>query len=330
MPAQEKGAGAIILYNTIDGSSLASGRVRAAGWFPGNDAKTLMEKPVLAGSYSLGSLFKESPNAIINLQTDTVIEIVDSFNVFCVTKDGNPEDIIVVGAHLDSVPEGPGMNDNGSGSTTLLEIVIKWYESKFHTNHQIWFSWWGSEETGLIGSRNFVRNRNDTNTLNQIIMNLNFDMLASPNYYLGIHDGSTTLNEKSKNGSILITRMFEEYFNEYLELPYNYIALRSGSDFVPFVEAGIPAGGLAAGAGGIKGEEERETFGGLANAAYDPCYHQSCDTSLNINTEVLSYMAGAASYVVQKVGTMGNLREYLNTPPDYFQNTRREGVSEED
>lgn len=245
--------------------------------------------------------------------------------MFCVTRDGNPNSVIVVGAHLDSVPEGPGLNDNGSGSSTVLEIALQWYALGLKNENKIQFSWWGSEEVGLIGSRYFVRDlQNKPDKFNNIAMNLNFDMLGSPNYYLGIHDGSTAVN--AQNGSMVITSMFEDYFN-ILELDYDLIELRAGSDFVPFVEAGIPAGGLAAGAGSIKSDDGRSRFGGLANAPYDPCYHQYCDTIDNVNPEGLGYLSGAAAYVVQRVAQTVNLKRVLNPHKLSLETRQQMGVS---
>jgi len=259
----------------------------------------------------------------LNLFSDTVVTLENTFNVFCTTYAGNASNIVMLGAHLDSVPEGPGMNDNGSGSSTLLEIVLQWYALELTPVNQIWFAWWGSEETGLIGSRNFVRDlqQDDPEQFSRIAMNLNFDMLASPNYNIGVHDGSTAI--AAKNGSKVITTMFEDYFN-LIDQDYSLIPLLVGSDFVPFVEAGIPAGGLAAGASGIKNETERTIYGGLANAPYDTCYHIECDTVDNINSEALGYMAGAAAYVVQRAAKIQNLKEYLNTTPSL--KTRQTGV----
>jgi len=117
----------------------------------------------------------------------------------------------------------------------------------------------------------------------QIAMNLNFDMLASPNYIIGVHDGRTAV--KVQNESYIITGMFTEYFDN-MGITYQTIRLVAGSDFVPFVEAGIPAGGLAAGASEIKNQSQRTDFGGFANTPLDPCYHITCDTVDNINQVV--------------------------------------------
>jgi len=285
--------------------------------------------PVLAGSYSLGNflslLNSTADPPRLTLITNTTVNLVSTFNVFCITNSGDPGSVIVAGAHLDSVPEGPGLNDNGSGSSTLLEIVLQWYALGLSNVNRVHFAWWGSEETGLIGSRYFVRHLGDE--FKNIAMNLNFDMLASPNYYLGIHDGTTAI--RAQNGSAVITSMFEEYFTDTLDLQYKLIGLTSGSDFVPFVEAGIPAGGLAAGAGSIKSEDERVTYGGFANTPYDPCYHQYCDTTYNINTDALSSLAGAAAYVIQKAAQTRDLRLFLSTPPNLLHTRQQLGAIRE-
>jgi Zn-dependent M28 family amino/carboxypeptidase len=267
----------------------------------------LVQIPVLSCSYSIGNLLTRLESPRVELFANTSIVITSTFNIFCETE-GDNNTVIVAGAHLDSVPEGPGLNDNGSGSSSLLEIVLQWYALGLTPVNKIIFAWWGSEEVGLIGSRYYVKSLSD---LSFLAMNLNFDMLASPNYVLGIHNGSTGVLKK--NESYVITSMFIEYF-DYMQVPYTLIDMTSGSDFVPFIEAGIPAGGLAAGASSIKTTEERTTFGGFANAQKDPCYHLYCDTVENINQECLGYMATAAAYVIQKSAQMPNLRGYLQTP----------------
>ena len=58
------------------------------------------------------------------------------------------------------------------------------------------------------------------------------------------------------------------------------------SDYVGFTLRGIPAGGVFAGAEGIKTAEEEAIYGGAAGAWYDPCYHQLCDDITTILTGV--------------------------------------------
>jgi aminopeptidase S len=60
------------------------------------------------------------------------------------------------------------------------------------------------------------------------------------------------------------------------------------SDFAPFVEAGIPSGGVLAGDAGTKTPEQAQAWGGQAGQVFDRCYHQACDRMDNVNREVLN------------------------------------------
>jgi Zn-dependent M28 family amino/carboxypeptidase len=105
--------------------------------------------------------------------------------------------------------------------------------------------------------------------------------------------------------------MFKEYFG-IVGKPYTFAGMNGGSDYYPFLQAGVPAGGLATGAGSLKTAAERTTFGGFANAAYDPCYHQPCDTTENISQTALELMADAAAFVIQKVAMADSLADVLS------------------
>ena len=61
---------------------------------------------------------------------------------------------MMAGAHLDSVAEGPGINDNGSGSSALLEVAEQM--AKLKLPNKLRFAWWGAEEAGLVGSNFYV------------------------------------------------------------------------------------------------------------------------------------------------------------------------------
>ena len=97
---------------------------------------------------------------------------------------------IVVGAHLDSVTDGPGINDNGSGSATILEIAEQLAALKYTNKlqRQVRFAFWGAEELNLLGSQHYVDNLTDAQ-LAKIYANLNFDMVGSPNYVRFVYDG---------------------------------------------------------------------------------------------------------------------------------------------
>jgi acetylornithine deacetylase/succinyl-diaminopimelate desuccinylase-like protein len=129
----------------------------------------------------------------------TVSETREASNVIADTKEGREDCTVIVGAHLDSVPEGPGINDNGSGSATVLEIAEKMSELGIEPQNRVRFAFWGAEELGLFGSKHYVAQL-DERQLGDIAVYLNFDMVASPNYVRFIY------------GSGEVRKVFKDFF----------------------------------------------------------------------------------------------------------------------
>jgi len=219
--------------------------------------------------------------------------------------------MIVVGSHLDSVIAGAGINDNGSGSSANLELAIAMSTVKLPIKNKILFAWWASEEFGLLGSKYFVKNLTQAERLT-VALNLNFDMLGSPNFQRGIYNGSSG-NETIRVGSGKIQGLFESYFRSQ-GLLFDLIDFNGRSDYGPFIEVGIPAGGIAAGAEVIKTAVGRDKFGGYANAPFDPCYHQACDTVKNVDGHGYIQMAQAAAYTLGSLSLQDDLKNYLINP----------------
>ncbi|KAI1315505.1 Leucyl aminopeptidase yscIV [Mortierella claussenii] len=309
--AEKNGATAVLFYNNPNRKTLLYSRIRITAWKEGDP---LMSIPVLSITNSLGATLLENEETVqLSLKTVNSQTIEPTINVLCTTKSGDSRDTAVVGAHLDSVPEGPGMVDNGSGSSSLLEIVLVLAREKYKLNNKIVFGWWGAEEVGLLGSRHYVRQLvKDDRIKSEIAMNLNFDMMASPNYVPYIHDGKTA-PKNLVDASTKIDHLLIEYF-DLKGTAFEYAEMIEGSDFLPFLMEDIPSGGLLTGAGERKTMEQRINFGGFANAPLDPCYHQSCDTLENVNKDALTLMSHAALHAVTKVGRATNLRDWLADP----------------
>lgn len=274
--------------------------------------------PVLGATYALGSQLmdfidlSDTGTVTMMLSTDTIVNYWETYNVLAYTKDHMEKDAtIVFGSHLDSVPAGPGINDNGSGSAANLEIALQLADSGVVPHNRVLFAFWGAEELGLLGSTHYVASLTDGERA-EIALNLNFDMIASPNYVRQIYNGSGAENENIIYASGKIQSLFEDFFNSK-DLSYALKEFNGRSDYGPFIAEGIdiPAGGLATGADETKSEEDRATYGGIANAILDPCYHQSCDTVDNIHQEVYLDMSQAAAYVLNELMMMENLRDYL-------------------
>jgi hypothetical protein len=226
--------------------------------------------------------------------TESDLEATTS-NIIASSRAGDPHKRIMVGAHLDSVTEGAGINDNGSGSSVLLEIAESMAKMKAKPRQMVQFAFWGAEEGGLLGSEHYVESLSDVN-LRKIKANLNFDMLGSPNYVRFVYDGDgSDTPVTGPAGSDVIESVFTDYFaSQGLESEPTEFSGRS--DYGPFIAVGIPAGGLFTGAEGVKTPEQAEIYGGTAGEWYDPCYHQACDDINNLSMDALNEMGDAAAH----------------------------------
>lgn len=242
--------------------------------------------PVVGTSFEIGNelaaLLAEG-EVVIHLQTETLIELdVPTTNLIAETPTGRDDRVVMAGAHLDSVPDGPGIEDNGTGSAALLETALQMAELGIEPRNTVRFAWWGAEEAGLVGSQFYVDSLTKREAKN-IALYLNFDMIGSPNYARFVYDGSgDAFGIKGPTGSANIEGVFEDYFASQ-GLASEPTAFDGRSDYDAFITAGIPAGGLFTGAEDAKTEDQVLLYGGLATfegepVSYDPCYHQACDS----------------------------------------------------
>lgn len=267
--AQAAGAGAVIVMN--EGQEGRTGLVGMIGAVPG------LNIPAVFATYEAGAELYSTPGAQVTVTVAFDQDTRTAYNVIAETQSGNDANTVMAGAHLDSVQDGAGINDNGTGSAALLETAIQMADTK-NLNNTVRFAWWGAEEEGLLGSEYYVANLSEAEQAD-IALYLNFDMIGSPNYFFGVYDGddsSGTATVDIPEGSDAIEDVFESYYQSVGQ-PYQDTDFSGRSDYGPFIAVGIPAGGLFTGAEDIKTEEEAALYGGLAGEAYDPCYHQPCD-----------------------------------------------------
>jgi Zn-dependent M28 family amino/carboxypeptidase len=257
--------------------------------------------PVVGLSFADGAaLYAATVAGPVQVRVVTVTETdlnARTTNVIAQTRAGDPDKVLVVGAHLDSVVEGPGINDNGSGTSTILEIAEEMAELGVRPRQKVRFAFWGAEEAGLLGSEHYV-DQLTNRQLGRIFANLNFDMVGSPNYVRFVYDGDgSDTPVAGPPGSAQIESVFTNYFAGQ-GLASDPTAFDGRSDYGPFIAVGIPAGGLFTGAEGIKTAEQAAIYGGTAGEPFDPCYHQACDTINNLSTKALGEMGDAAAHAV--------------------------------
>ncbi|WP_206340113.1 M20/M25/M40 family metallo-hydrolase [Blastococcus litoris] len=240
--------------------------------------------PVVGASFEDGlALADEGSTAYVNVlpaQTRT------DYDVIAELPGKNPDNVVMAGAHLDSVIEGPGINDNGSGSAAILETALMMANTK--PENTLRFGWWAGEEQGLLGSAAYVAGLSEQER-DRIALYMNYDMVGSPNYIQMVYDADESTFEAPvpiPDGSTAIEDLYESYYTSIGE-PYDDTEFSGRSDYEAFILAGIPSSGLFTGAEEIKTPEQQAIWGGVADEAFDQCYHQACDGIGNIDPEAL-------------------------------------------
>ena len=286
--ATAAGASAVIIWNNAAGT--INGTL-------GNDYTGNV--PVVAVTQAVGQQLAATQGLIMRVRTDTFRGIATTYNVLAELAGKNADNVVMSGAHLDSVNAGPGINDNGSGSAALIEVAEQM--GKVRPQNTVRFAWWGAEESGLVGSTYYVNSLSQAE-LDRIAVYLNYDMIGSPNHVFFIYDGDDSDGVGAgpgPAGSADIEKTYEAFF-DMRGIPFKGTDFSGRSDYGPFIAAGIPAGGLFTGAEGIMTAAEAAIGGGPAGPKYDPCYHLACDTYANNNDEALAVNSDAAAYAALK------------------------------
>ncbi|MEV0383381.1 M28 family metallopeptidase [Nonomuraea sp. NPDC050643] len=278
------GASGIIVFN--------EGQPGRTDAFPLDIGEWRAGVPMVFADFAVGNELAATPGATVRLAVDSTLTLGTNDNVIAESRFGDPRNVVMVGAHLDSVPAGPGINDNGSGTASILEVAEEM--ALFPVKNKVRFAFWAAEEIGLLGSDQYVESLSEAQR-DRIRVYLNFDMVASPNFAYKLYDGDDSDGVGSPAGppgSDDIEAQLAAFYGSR-SLPTVGTDFDGRSDYGPFIAVGIPAGGIFTGAEGIKTPEEAALFGGTAGVAYDACYHLVCDTITNINATALDVDADA-------------------------------------
>eukprot|EP01088_Endostelium_zonatum_P001550 TRINITY_DN11854_c0_g1_i1.p1 TRINITY_DN11854_c0_g1~~TRINITY_DN11854_c0_g1_i1.p1 ORF type:complete len:558 (-),score=136.53 TRINITY_DN11854_c0_g1_i1:50-1723(-) len=320
MLAQSKNAAGILMYRSNAPGLIGSRVYNSDNW---NISIPFVQIPVISVLRSIAQTFVLL-KANVTISSNQSIELIPTSNVFCSTPGALElnSSTIFVGSHLDSVPAGPGINDDGSGSSINLMLALLLINNHYPHSNPIVFGWWGAEEIGLIGSRHFVQTFNSINSNNTLAEHMayyiNMDMLGSPNGMFQLVNSSTVpVSQTIQNSCQTLNDKVIEYLRNGAKRE-NLLAYTSGgagSDMMSFWEVGVPMISFATGAGGLMSSAQRlqminETWG-LANAAMDPCYHLGCDTVENVNGQLAEVEARAVGWLLQETLNKNDLLEWL-------------------
>ncbi|MCR3748530.1 M28 family metallopeptidase [Lentzea californiensis] len=215
------------------------------------------------------------------------------YNLIADYPGGDLNNVVMLGGHLDSVTAGPGINDNGTGSASILEVALQMKATNFQPTKHVRFGWWGAEELGLRGSRAYVSSLSATEK-SRIKAYLNFDMTGSPNPGYFVYDAA---EPPTVPGALALQQRLQAGFTS-IGVQTELTKVNGRSDHAAFAQEGIATGGTFTGAEQTKTTAQARKWGGTAGQAYDRCYHRSCDTTSNVNVTALDRNADVIAYAL--------------------------------
>ncbi len=254
-----------------------------------------IEIPAISASGEVGDALRAAADSgsEVTVSVDTEIGSAIVHNVIAESR-ADSERVVMLGGHLDSVHDGPGINDNGSGTAALLEVARVMAEER--PSIRVRFALWGGEEFGSLGSQDYVESLSSGHR-EEIAAYLNFDMIGSPNYVPFVYDAPS-----AAPGSKAIADFLVDYL-EQAGIGAEPMDLGSSSDHASFDRVAIPTGGIFTGATEIKSAAQAAAFGGTADEPMDACFHLACDTVANVDTEIVALFAEAALAVTLALAT---------------------------
>ncbi len=203
--AEAAGASAVVIFNQ-------GNTPERSGLIIGTLAPDSVGIPVVGASFADGAALAQAGSTA--LVTVPEPQQITQRNVIAESRGGNPDNVVMAGAHLDSVQRGPGINDNGSGTAAILETAIRM--AKVDPVNKVRFAFWGAEESGLVGSEEYVAGLSQAER-ERIALYLNFDMVGSPNHVFFVYDGDDSDGVGAgpgPDGSARIEKTFEAFYSQ--------------------------------------------------------------------------------------------------------------------
>jgi hypothetical protein len=332
--AEAAGASAAVIFNEGNPgrTSLFSGALS------GNETIPVLFTPYAVGTQLLGQY---TPGSGPVLTVD--VKLIDDpnrsdWNVIADSKGGDPNNVLVIDAHLDAI-YGAGMLDNASGSATILDIAQQLKNT--NTRNKLRFIWFGGEEVGLLGSNYYV-NTLPASELAKIKFDLDADVTATPNYVAGVLDPKDGVTLFGRNPGTAMppstwapSAIGRDFGIDYLNaIGKNHILFSAdGTDAFMFQQAGIPASGVLTGQdccklasdvalfGGYEGNFEGNVPGTDGGCVDNP--FRWCDNLSNNDPEVLTWMSKTFANMV---GHMAYDTQVFNSTQNSGGHMKKDGV----
>jgi Zn-dependent M28 family amino/carboxypeptidase len=259
-----------------------------------------LEIPAVAVSRDVAAALLEAgaTREMARLVTRAVTTTVPTESLIAELPGSEPGAVVMLGAHLDSVMDGPGINDDGSGVAALLEIAVALAGTRPRATIRLAF--WSGEELGLHGSYRYATALSSEDA-RLILVYANVDMISSPNGFAGVYD-----EPGAPVGSAAARELLASAVERAGGTPIG-VDLGGGSDHRGFAESGVATAGVFSGAGEPVSAEQATASGAqapgsgaVAGQPADACYHQSCDDLANANLRLARVLAaGLADFTVR-------------------------------
>ncbi|MFY7911019.1 MAG: M20/M25/M40 family metallo-hydrolase [Emticicia sp.] len=218
--------------------------VSSGGSYKATDPEGLLDIMLAAEDYlSLCRLTKAGIPVKLELDVKTKFytEDLKGYNVLAEIKGTDPklkEEVVMLGAHLDSWQSSTGATDNAAGSAVMLEAVRILKTLGVQPRRTIRIALWSGEEQGLFGSRNYVKNHlADPNDAKK--SNAEGEKVAA---YFNVDNGTGKIRGIYLQGNEACRPIFTKWFEPFNDLGAKTVTIRNtgGTDHLSFVGVGIP------------------------------------------------------------------------------------------
>ncbi len=293
------GAKALVVYNYAVGNAL--------GYVDPTQAKI----PTVIVGMNAGALLVNQHGQQATVDIRRHIEPTVSHNVIAQTRTGRTDNVITVGGHLDSFRAGPGINENGSSISTVLELALKVGPAP-QVNNAVRFAFWGGDPVNS-GSIGYLPSLSFEEQLD-IALYLDVQAVGSSNGGYFVYDGDNSDGfGPTPYGSAQIERAYQNFFaGRGIPTEGTNVAGTTAGDYSTFMRAGIPTGGPYSGIQLIKTPAQAAKWGGVAGLPFDPCHDAACDNLGNIDRRILDTNADSIAFVA---GTYAISTEDVNGVP---------------
>ncbi len=149
------------------------------------------------------------------------------------------DEVVMLGAHLDSWHSSTGATDNGAGSAAVMEAARIILASGLRPRRTIRVALWSGEEQGLFGSTNYVKQHFGEKKNGSLVKGTDYDKLAG---YFNLDNGTGKIRGVYLQGNANVKPLFEAWLAPFGDMGAKTLTLSNtgGTDHLPFDAIGLP------------------------------------------------------------------------------------------